>query len=139
LAIPLAAAVGLAARLVGVACAVYAVTSDRLLDLRSLLRSGIGAAVVVLYTAAVGLLGIGLAQFLSGLLEGEARLAAVVSVARRPGSRPRAGKFFGKNTIDLQWKMRANYNARPCGGERNAAGAGTGANRKKQVWSAPLE
>jgi hypothetical protein len=30
-------------------------------------------------------------------------------------------KFFAKNTIDLQWKMRANYNARPCGGERKAA------------------
>jgi hypothetical protein len=36
-----------------------------------------------------------------------------------------AEKPSGKNTIDLQWKMRANYNARPCDGERKAAGAGT--------------
>jgi hypothetical protein len=33
------------------------------------------------------------------------------------------GKFFGKNTIDLQWKMRANYNARRCGSLRKAASA----------------
>src|ERR1700756_5300598 len=36
-----------------------------------------------------------------------------------------------KNTIDLQWKMRANYNARPCGGERKAAGAETMKNNGK--------
>jgi hypothetical protein len=34
-------------------------------------------------------------------------------------------KKFRKNTIDLQWKMRANYNATPCNGERKAAGART--------------
>jgi hypothetical protein len=34
-------------------------------------------------------------------------------------------KKFGKNTGDLQWEMRANYNARPCADERKAAGAGT--------------
>jgi hypothetical protein len=33
------------------------------------------------------------------------------------------GKFFGKNTIDLQWKMRANYNAGLCASLRKAAGA----------------
>jgi hypothetical protein len=40
-------------------------------------------------------------------------------------------KFSQKNTIDLQWKMRANYNARPCDGERKAAGAGTMKNNGK--------
>jgi hypothetical protein len=40
-------------------------------------------------------------------------------------------KFFGKNTMDLQWKMRANYNARPCNGERKAAGAKTMKNNGK--------
>jgi hypothetical protein len=38
---------------------------------------------------------------------------------------------WGPNTIDLQWKMRTNYNARPCDGERKAAGAGTMANNGK--------
>jgi len=45
----------------------------------------------------------------------------------------RAGKFSGKNTIDLQWKMRANYNARPCAGEGKAAGAGTMASDEKTM------
>jgi hypothetical protein len=45
---------------------------------------------------------------------------------------PRAAqKFFGKNTIDLQWKMHANYNVRPCDGERKAALLGTMANNGK--------
>jgi hypothetical protein len=43
----------------------------------------------------------------------------------------RAGKFLGKNTIDLQWKMRPNYNAKHCAGERKAAGAGTMGNNGK--------
>jgi hypothetical protein len=30
-----------------------------------------------------------------------------------------------KNTGDLQWEMRANYNASPCVNERNGAGAAT--------------
>jgi hypothetical protein len=38
-------------------------------------------------------------------------------------STPRGGFF--KNTIDLQWKIDANYNATPCADERKAAGAGT--------------
>src|SRR5690348_6880381 len=42
-----------------------------------------------------------------------------------------AGKGRQKNTGDLQGKMRANYNASPCDGERKAAGAGTEANREK--------
>jgi hypothetical protein len=45
--------------------------------------------------------------------------------------------FSEKNTIDLQWKMRANYNARPCASLRKAAGAGTmgnnGKNNKKTM------
>jgi hypothetical protein len=40
-------------------------------------------------------------------------------VAGEAASRRR--KNFGKNTIDLQWKMRGNYNARPCAGFRKAA------------------
>jgi hypothetical protein len=40
-------------------------------------------------------------------------------------------KIFRKNTGDLQWKMRTNYNARPCDGERKAAGAGTMASNGK--------
>jgi hypothetical protein len=40
-------------------------------------------------------------------------------------------KFFEKNTIDLQWKMRANYKARLCVSLRKAAGAGTMANNGK--------
>ena len=36
-----------------------------------------------------------------------------------------------QNTIDLQWKMRANYNARPCDGDRKAAGAATMASNGK--------
>jgi len=44
---------------------------------------------------------------------------------------PTTGKAAKKNTIDLQWKMGANYNARPCDGERKSAGAGTGANNEK--------
>jgi hypothetical protein len=36
-----------------------------------------------------------------------------------------------KNTGDLQWKMRANYNARPCTGERKASGARTMKNNGK--------
>jgi hypothetical protein len=39
--------------------------------------------------------------------------------------------FFGKNTIDLQWKMRANYNASLCASLRKAAGAGTMENNAK--------
>src|SRR5215831_12759244 len=46
--------------------------------------------------------------------------------------RPRAdGKIFGKNTIDLQWKMRANYNARLCAGFKKSAGARTMENNGK--------
>jgi hypothetical protein len=41
------------------------------------------------------------------------------------------GKNFSQNTIDLQWKMRANYNASPCADEEKAAGAGTIANNRK--------
>jgi len=40
-------------------------------------------------------------------------------------------KISAKNTIDLQWKIRANYNARPCDGERKAAGSGTMASNGK--------
>jgi hypothetical protein len=40
-------------------------------------------------------------------------------------------KNSAKNTIDLQWKMRANYNASPCAGEEKTAGAGTMANNRK--------
>ena len=47
------------------------------------------------------------------------------------GRANRRRKIFGKNTIDLQWKMRANYNARPCAGEGKAAGAGTMENNAK--------
>src|SRR5262249_23690806 len=36
-----------------------------------------------------------------------------------------AGKFFWKNTMDLQWKIRANYNVRLCAGLRISAGART--------------
>jgi hypothetical protein len=36
-----------------------------------------------------------------------------------------------KNTIDLQWEIRANYNARPCDRERKAAGATTMENNGK--------
>jgi hypothetical protein len=47
-------------------------------------------------------------------------------------------KVAKQNTIDLQWKMRANYNARPCDGERKAAGAGTmasnGKNNAQKQW-----
>ncbi len=78
---PIVMTVGRAIRLAGVACAVYAATSDWLVDVRGLFRSGLGNAVVVLFTAAVALLGIGLAQLLSGLVTGEARLAAVLAVA----------------------------------------------------------
>jgi hypothetical protein len=38
-----------------------------------------------------------------------------------------------KNTGDLQWEMRANYNARPCTGERKAAGAKTMENNEKTM------
>jgi hypothetical protein len=41
------------------------------------------------------------------------------------------GKKFSQNTIDLQWKMRANYNVSPCAGEEKTAGAGTMANNGK--------
>jgi signal transduction histidine kinase len=78
---PLAAFAGQAARLAGAAWAVYAVTSDWLVDVRGLLRSGAGNAVVVLFTAAVALLGIGLAQFALGLAQGEARLAVALGTA----------------------------------------------------------
>src|SRR5262249_51205978 len=37
----------------------------------------------------------------------------------------RRRKFFRKNTIDLQWKMHADYNARLCASLRKAAGART--------------
>ena len=45
--------------------------------------------------------------------------------------RPRAPSWPTENTIDLQWKMRANYNARPCEGDRKAAGAATMASNGK--------
>jgi len=49
-----------------------------------------------------------------------------------PSARSTRGrKTFGKNTIDLQWKMRANYNARLCAGFRKAAAAKTMANMGK--------
>jgi hypothetical protein len=40
-------------------------------------------------------------------------------------------KFFRKNTIDLQCQCDANYNARPCIGERKAAVARTMASNGK--------
>jgi hypothetical protein len=40
-------------------------------------------------------------------------------------------KIFRKNTIDLQWKMRANYNVSPCDDERKAADARTMENNGK--------
>jgi hypothetical protein len=40
---------------------------------------------------------------------------------------------FAKNTIDLQWKMRANYNVRPCAGEKKAAGVRTMENNEKTM------
>jgi hypothetical protein len=44
----------------------------------------------------------------------------------------RTGKTAAKkNTGDLQWKIGANYNARPCDSERNAPGAGTMENNGK--------
>src|SRR5690349_12813087 len=46
-------------------------------------------------------------------------------------SRHADGKFFRKNTIDLQWQKRANYNARLCASLRKAAGAGTMENNEK--------
>src|SRR5207248_6649551 len=46
---------------------------------------------------------------------------------------PAPRKIFGKNTIDLQWKMRANYNANPCKGKGKAVGAGTMANNEKTI------
>jgi len=54
--------------------------------------------------------------------------------------RPRAdGKIFGKNTIDLQWKIHANYNARLCAGFRKAAGAGNNGEQWKKQCSKQLE
>jgi hypothetical protein len=44
-----------------------------------------------------------------------------------------AKQNFSQNTIDLQWKMRANYNARPCAGEGKAAGAETMASNEKTM------
>jgi hypothetical protein len=41
------------------------------------------------------------------------------------------GGGLAKNTIDLQWKCDANYNATPCAGERKGAGARTMANNGK--------
>jgi hypothetical protein len=43
----------------------------------------------------------------------------------------RRKKFFRENTIDLQWQMRANYNARLCASSRKAAGARTMENNGK--------
>jgi hypothetical protein len=40
--------------------------------------------------------------------------------------------------MDLQWKMRAKYNARPCEGKRKAAGARTMENNGKQ-WKKQCE
>jgi hypothetical protein len=40
-------------------------------------------------------------------------------------------KFFEKNTMDLQWKMRANYNAKPCEDKGKASGARTMENNGK--------
>ena len=45
--------------------------------------------------------------------------------------RARRRKIFRRNTIDLQWKMRANYNARLCAGFRKSAGARTMGNNGK--------
>jgi hypothetical protein len=39
--------------------------------------------------------------------------------------------LFRRNTIDLQWQKRANYNVTLCEGFRKAAGAGTMANNGK--------
>src|SRR5262245_25421562 len=39
--------------------------------------------------------------------------------------------FFQKNTMDLQWKMRADYNASPCAGSRKPASARTMENNEK--------
>jgi hypothetical protein len=49
---------------------------------------------------------------------------------RLPKKRP--PKIFGKNTMDLQWKMRTNYNARPCEDKRKAPDARTMENNGKQ-------
>jgi hypothetical protein len=47
-------------------------------------------------------------------------------------------KFFEKNTSDLQWKMRAKYNARLCAALRKFAGARTMENNEKNkrgaIW-----
>jgi hypothetical protein len=49
----------------------------------------------------------------------------------KPADRQSLHPHCKQNTIDLQWKMRANYNASPCDGERKAAGATTMANNGK--------
>jgi signal transduction histidine kinase len=72
---------GQAIRLAGAAGVVYAATGGRLMDVRHVARSGLGAAVVVLFTAAVILLGSGLVQLATGALAGETRLLAVLGVA----------------------------------------------------------
>jgi hypothetical protein len=43
----------------------------------------------------------------------------------------RRRKIFRKNTIDLQWKMRAKYNARLCASLRKAVSARTMGNNEK--------
>jgi hypothetical protein len=52
---------------------------------------------------------------------GGPRAIGAMRIARSLGHR--AGRVRGtrQNTIDLQWKMRAHYNARRCDGERKAA------------------
>src|ERR1700691_5020457 len=43
----------------------------------------------------------------------------------------RRARAANKNTMDLQWKIAANYNVRPCKGKRNAARARTLGNNGK--------
>jgi hypothetical protein len=55
------------------------------------------------------------------------------ATSRQRVERADGGSAPEKNTGDLQWKMRANYNARPCDGERKAAGAETMKNNGKTM------
>jgi hypothetical protein len=57
--------------------------------------------------------------------------AEILAFGRSGRSRDVDGKIFWKNTMDLQWNMRANYNARPCADERKVAGAKTMGNNGK--------
>ncbi|MBI3361344.1 MAG: GAF domain-containing sensor histidine kinase, partial [Chloroflexi bacterium] len=74
---PLAATVGQGLRLAGAAGAVYASTNDRIVDVRSLARSGVGNTVRVIVTAGFMLLGIGLAQFFYNILDGIERVIVI--------------------------------------------------------------